>query len=156
MNSAHQILMRQSDMLVLIICAKHFLGCTVSSGKLGFRIGHEWVNWSKNKPLHRISWIRSQALTVAVIKEFLGNTKAGNYPRTPENGFVCLPYPFIRGAMGADVPFYKSIMGNFMVYQDPFEINLLQLLAHLQPSEWFSIISGTIFEVNLVAEQKQA
>jgi len=58
--------------------------------------------------------------------------------------------------MGADVPFYKSIMGNFMVYQDPFEINLLQLLAHLQPSEWFSIISGTIFEVNLVAEQKQA
>jgi len=32
----------------------------------------------------------------------------------------------------------------------------LQLFAHLETLEWFSIIYGIIFEVNIVAEQKQA
>jgi len=32
--------------------------------------------------------------------------------------------------------------------------NLLQLLTHQQYSEWFSILSVIIFEVNIVAEQK--
>jgi len=40
-----------------------------------------------------------------------------------------------------------------MVYQDRIETNLLQLAGH---QEWFSIISGIIFEVNIIAEQKQA
>jgi len=43
-----------------------------------------------------------------------------------------------------------------MVCQDWIETNLLQLFAHPDTSEWFSIISGIIFEVNIVAEQKQA
>jgi len=43
-----------------------------------------------------------------------------------------------------------------MVYQDRIETNLLRLLAHPGTSEWFSIISGIIFEFNIVAEQKQA
>jgi len=47
-------------------------------------------------------------------------------------------------------------MGNFMVYQDRFERNLLQLLEHPSNSEWFSIISPILFEVNVVALQKQA
>ena len=38
-------------------------------------------------------------------------------------------------------------MGNFMVYQDRLEINLLQLFGHPENSEWFSIISVIIFEV---------
>jgi len=43
-----------------------------------------------------------------------------------------------------------------MTYQDRIETNLLQLFAHLESSEWFSIISGIIFEVKIVDEQKQA
>jgi len=43
-----------------------------------------------------------------------------------------------------------------MVYQDRFETNLLQLFAHPETSECFSVISVIIFEVNIVAEQKQA
>jgi len=43
-----------------------------------------------------------------------------------------------------------------MFFQDQLETNLLQLFVHPQNSEWFSIISGTMFEVNIVAGQKQA
>jgi len=43
-----------------------------------------------------------------------------------------------------------------MVYQDRLEANSLQLFAHPENSEWFSIISVINFEVNIVAEQKQA
>jgi len=32
----------------------------------------------------------------------------------------------------------------------------LQLFAHTDTSEWFSTISGSIFEVNIVAERKEA
>jgi len=42
-----------------------------------------------------------------------------------------------------------------MVYQDRIETNLFQLFAQLVTSERFSIISGIIFDVNIVAEQKQ-
>jgi len=33
------------------------------------------------------------------------------------------PLPFQRGETGAEVPFYKIIIGNFMVYQDRIETN---------------------------------
>ena len=66
------------------------------------------------------------------------------------------PYPFIRGSPGAEVPLCKCIIGNVMVYHDRSETNLLQPFAHPETSEWFSIISGIIFEVNIVDEQKQA
>jgi len=46
-------------------------------------------------------------------------------------------------------------MGNFIVFQDRIETNLLQLFEQQENSEWFSIISLIIFEVNIVAEQKQ-
>jgi len=42
-----------------------------------------------------------------------------------------------------------------MVYKCRLETNLLQLFAHPEKSEWFSIISAIIFEVNVVAAQKQ-
>jgi len=51
--------------------------------------------------------------------------------------------------------FHNNIVGNFMVYQDRLETNLLQLLGHPEISEWFSIISVIIFEANIVDEQKQ-
>ena len=38
---------------------------------------------------------------------------------------------------------------------DRQETILLQLFEHPENSEWFSIISIIIFEVNIVAEQKQ-
>jgi len=40
-----------------------------------------------------------------------------------------------------------------MVYQDQLETNLLQLFAHTQNLEWFSIISDINFEVSIVVEQ---
>jgi len=42
-----------------------------------------------------------------------------------------------------------------MVYQDQIETNLLHAFAHPETSEWFSINSCIIFEVNIVAEQKR-
>ena len=60
-----------------------------------------------------------------------------------------------RWATGAEVPFHKSIIGSFMVCQDRLETNLLQLFGHPENSEWFSIISAIIFEINIVDEQKQ-
>ena len=51
--------------------------------------------------------------------------------------------------------FHNSIIGHFMVYHDRLETNLLQLYRHPDNSEWFSIISVIIFEVNTVDEQKQ-
>ena len=70
---------------------------------------------------------------------------------TSESGRIS-PCPFIRGGTGAEVPFYKIFIGNFMVYQDRIETNLLQPFAHPEISERFSIISCIIFEVNIVAE----
>ena len=66
------------------------------------------------------------------------------------------PLPFQIGGKGAAVPFYEIVMGSFMVYQLPTETNLLQLFARPETSDWFSTFSGSIFEVNIVAEQKQA
>jgi len=43
-----------------------------------------------------------------------------------------------------------------MVYKEWLETNLLQLFAHPENSEWFSIIFAIIFEVNIFADQKQA
>jgi len=54
--------------------------------------------------------------------------------------------------MGADLIFQKRITGNLMVYQDRLEAYLLLIFAHQQISEWFSVISAIIFEVNIVAK----
>jgi len=58
------------------------------------------------------------------------------------------PLPFKRGATEAEVPFHNSI-GNFMVYQDRLETNLLQLFTHPENSEWFYIISVVIYDFPL-------
>jgi len=65
----------------------------------------------------------------------------------------CRLCPFKRGASGAEVPFHNSVIGNFMVYQDRLEINSLQLFGH--PDRMIFYISISIFEVNIVIEQKQ-
>jgi len=57
--------------------------------------------------------------------------RAGNY------GAIS-PCSFKRGTTGAEVIFSYSIMGNFMVYQDRIETNLLQLFTQQENSEWFS------------------
>jgi len=46
-------------------------------------------------------------------------------------------------------------MGNFMVHQDRFETNLLQLFAQQENTERLSILSAIICEINIVVEQKQ-
>jgi len=42
-----------------------------------------------------------------------------------------------------------------MIHQERIEANLLQLFVQQENSEWFSIISAIVFEVNIVAERKQ-
>jgi len=76
--------------------------------------------------------------------------------RAAEYNGALLPCPYIRGTTGALVPFHNSIIGHFIVYKDRVERNLLQLFAHPEDSKWFSIIFFIIFEINIVAEQKQA
>jgi len=71
------------------------------------------------------------------------------------HGWSIAPLLFQKEATWAEVPFYNSIIGNFMDYQDRLETNLLQLFAHTENSEWSSIISVIIFEVNTVDEQKE-
>jgi len=70
-------------------------------------------------------------------------------PVTPEQEHF--PLPFEKGATGAQVPLYHSIISNFMIYQNRLQTILLQLFAHSQNSEWFSMISDS-FKVNIVAE----
>jgi len=60
-----------------------------------------------------------------------------------------------EGKRGRRCLFNNSIVCNFMICQDRLETNLLQLSAHPDTSEWFSMISVIIFEINIVAEQKQ-
>jgi len=55
-----------------------------------------------------------------------------------------------------EVRFHKQITDNFVFFQDQLETNLLQLFAHPQNSEWFSITFAIIFQVNIVAAQIQA
>jgi len=52
-------------------------------------------------------------------------------------------------------PFHNSIIGNFMVYQDRLETNLLQLFADPKNTKRFSRFS-VVCEGSIVAEQKQA
>jgi len=62
------------------------------------------------------------------------------------------PRPLKSGATASEVPLHRIIIGNFMVCQDRLQTNMLQLFKHPENSEWFSIISVVIFEVNIVDE----
>jgi len=66
------------------------------------------------------------------------------------------PCPFKRGETVEELSFHNSIIGNFIVYRDRIETTLLQLFALPWKSEWSSIIYVIMFEVDIVAEQKQA
>ena len=72
------------------------------------------------------------------------------------NGGGIPPRHFKRGETGDEAPFHSNIVGNFMDYQYRIETNLLQLFAPRENSEGLSIISVIIFEVDVVAKQKQA
>ena len=54
------------------------------------------------------------------------------------------------------MPLHNRIKSNFMIDQDRFETNLLQLFVHTQNSQGFSQISVINFEVNIVAEHDNA
>jgi len=61
--------------------------------------------------------------------------------------------PFQKGGNGGGGAFcYNSVIDHFMVYQHRIETHLLQQFTQQENSEWFSIISVIIFEVNIVAE----
>ena len=69
--------------------------------------------------------------------------KAGE--RGKSGAIIALLFQKGSNGEGTEVPFHHSITGNFMVYQDRIETNLLQLFAHPEISERFSIISVLIF-----------
>ena len=75
--------------------------------------------------------------------------------RTPQNGGL-VPYFFKKAPTVAEVLFHSIITDNFIFDQDQLETNFTRLLADPELSEWRSIISVIIFEVNIVREQKQA
>jgi len=51
---------------------------------------------------------------------------------TPEQGALrgTAPLIFERVARGAQVPLHANIISYFMIYQDQFDTNLLQLFTH--------------------------
>jgi len=65
------------------------------------------------------------------------------------------PLTFQKGVNRGNGAFWISLSHKFMVHQDRIETNLLQLFVHPENLECFSIISVIIFDVNIVAEQKQ-
>ena len=75
----------------------------------------------------------------------------------PESGEItgALPLLLQNGGNGGGSAF-NNIIGTSIVYQNRIETNLLQLFAHPENSDGFSIISVAILEVNIVVEQKQA
>jgi len=54
------------------------------------------------------------------------------------------PPAFSKGEQWDEGAFSNNSIGNFMIYQDRLETNLLKLFAHLENSEWFSIVSVII------------
>jgi len=61
-----------------------------------------------------------------------------------------------KGETEAGVPCRNNIAGNVMVHPYRIETNLLQLFAHPESSEGFSVIYVIIFEINIAAKQKEA
>jgi len=55
------------------------------------------------------------------------------------NGSIAPPCPLKGWATGAQVSLHNSMMGTFMFCQDGLKTNLMQLFAHAENSEWFSI-----------------
>ena len=88
------------------------------------------------------------------------NSTIGNFrdagERTIDELISPCPSKSKREATGVEVPFHNKTIGNSVICKDRLETNLLQLFAHPRNLEWFSIISAIIFEVNVVAAQKQA
>jgi len=66
-----------------------------------------------------------------------------------------LPLFFQKGGKDGGGNFSSQYHREFHGYQDLVETYLLQLFTHPQHSEWFSTLYVIIFEVNIVAEQKQ-
>ena len=61
-------------------------------------------------------------------------------------GWACTPCTNASNT----IAFHNSIIGNFVVYQNRLEINLLQLFERPENSELFCIISVIIFEATLL------
>jgi len=93
-----------------------------------------------------------QWLLIAVSQIVLYCVKRSKDAREQESVGSIFPCSFKRGRWCL---FHYNIVGTFMVHQDRIETNLFQLFAQQENSVWFSIISFTIFEMNIVAEQKQ-
>jgi len=85
--------------------------------------------------------MQRQWLLIAVSQMVLYYVKRSKDAGEQESDRGIAPCSFKRGRC----LFHNSIMGNFMIWQDRIETNLLQLFAQQEDSELFSIISVIIF-----------
>jgi len=125
--------------------------------------GLNWLEWWCAFPLGGTQQQTDQVHVGEPVQKMLAAWR----PQTPTQGhwsisqhFYC---PLKSGATfskkgqrtWANATCHNSIVGNFMICHDQLETNLLQLFSHPESSEWFSIISVFIFEVNIAPEQKK-
>jgi len=66
-----------------------------------------------------------------VVSTFLALNDQGGWRAMACRGH-CPACPFKTGATGAEVFFHNNFIGNFMVYQNHIETNLLRLYSHTQ------------------------
>jgi len=117
-------------------------------------------NWSyQYEPLDKVDTVQSVALllsnTLTLCSSALTLCTQQCFHRLKWTNHMSTCLRFGKVTNGADVPFHNSIIGIFVVYQSRIETDLLKLCAHPENSEWFSVISVVICEVEIVAEQKQ-
>ena len=90
-------------------------------------------------------------------EHFSHNCILFSYSQGRAESGALLPLFFQKGGKRAGANFSSQYHRELHGWQDLVRTNLLQLFTHAQPqhSVWFSTLSAIIFEVNMVAEQKQ-
>jgi len=113
----------------------------------------EWFtyHWQSQKNSFQQEKLRkSDALILMNFRQEQGHRRMGVH-----DGGIAHHAPS-QGETEEEVPFHKvSEVISWFIKID-LETNFLQLFAHAETSEWFSIISVISLEVNIVSEQKQA
>jgi len=111
---------------------------------------HHWCKPNSTMTSERaVSFLRTVAWHVKVVTSKDSACRYAQGRQRMEAWRGNCPSDLSKGATEMEVPLHNSIIGNFMVYQDRPETNLLQLFGHPENSEWFSIIFVIIFQNNI-------
>ena len=87
-----------------------------------------------------------------ILKNLSPTRRTTRDARTGVHYWGAAPCPLNWVQRGHRCPSHNSTISNPMIDQDRLETNLLQLFAHTENSEWFSIIFVISFEVSIVAK----